>query len=105
MMKGTVLAMMITTAISTGNVTATKTNHLRLMTGNYYDYMVIETVDGNEWLLDEIEPGENQYMRYDEKCQNYVSIFEDGELVQVVFDTMGTDDLTDDIILTVRSID
>lgn len=104
MMKGTVLAMMITTATCT-SVTATKTNHISVMTGNYYDYMVIETVDGNEWLLDDSEPGENQYMRYDEKCQNYVSVFHDGELVQAVFDTLGTDDLTDDIILTVRRID
>ena len=23
----------------------------RIMCGNYYDYMVIETVDGNEWFL------------------------------------------------------
>lgn len=68
----------------------------RVMTGNYHDYMVIETIDGNDWLLDDSE--ESPYI------ENGVAIFEDGELVQVVFDTMGTETVTDDVILAVRSI-
>ena len=55
------------------------------MTGNYYDYMVVETADGNVWMVDEV--------------------FNDGELVQVSFDTKGTADVTDDEILKIRSID
>ena len=86
-------------------VTATESAQTRVMTGNYYDYMVIETVDGNEWLLDDTVTTDNPYMRYDTECLEYVSRFHDSELVQVLFDTLGTDDLTDDVILTVRSID
>lgn len=57
---------------------------LRVMCGNYYDYKVVETVDGNVWLI-------NQE-------------FEDGQLVQVHFDTKGTKDVKDDDILFVREI-
>lgn len=68
--------------------TQTQQPEIRVMTGNYYDYMVIETVDGNSWLMDEdAEP------------------FEDGELVQVSFDTKGTESVLDDEIIDVRSID
>ena len=67
------------------------------MCGNYYDYMVIETVDGNEWLLDDSEG--SQYI------EDGAAVFEEGELVQVVFDTMGTECITDDVIADVRSID
>lgn len=69
----------------------------RIMCGNYYDYMVIETVDGNEWLLDDSE--DSQYI------EDGAAVFEDGELVQVVFDTMGTELIMDDVIVEVRSID
>ena len=69
----------------------------RIMCGNYYDYMVIETVDGNEWLLDDSEG--SQYI------EDGAAVFEEGELVQVVFDTMGTECITDDVIADVRSID
>lgn len=68
----------------------------RIMSGNYYDYMVIETVDGNEWLLDDAEG--SKYI------ENGAAVFEDGELVQVVFDTKGTEAVTDDEIVEVRSI-
>ena len=47
--------------------------------------MVVETADGNVWMVDEV--------------------FNDGELVQVSFDTKGTADVTDDEILKIRSID
>ncbi len=69
----------------------------RIMCGNYYDYMVIETLDGNEWLLDDSEG--SQYI------DDSAAVFEDGELVQVVFDTMETESVTDDIIVEVRCID
>ena len=68
----------------------------RVMSGNYYDYLVIETVDGNEWLLDD-SPG-SKYI------ENSIAVFEDGELVQVVFDTKGTKTVMDDEIVEVRSI-
>lgn len=64
---------------------ATEVPRLDVMTGNYYDYMVVETADGNVWMVDEV--------------------FNDGELVQVSFDTKGTADVTDDEILKIRSID
>lgn len=69
----------------------------RIMCGNYYDYMVIETVDGNEWLLDDSEGS-----KY---TDDGAAVFEDGELVQVVFNTMGTESVMDDVIVEVRSID
>ena len=69
----------------------------RIMCGNYYDYMVIETMDGNEWLLDDAEG--SKYI------ENGAAVFENGELIQVVFDTKGTEAVTDDEIVKVRSID
>jgi hypothetical protein len=69
----------------------------RIMHGNYYDYMVIETVDGNEWLLDDTE--DSQYI------ESGTAVFEDGELVQVVFDTKGTETVTDDEIMEIRNMD
>lgn len=65
----------------------------RIMSGKYYDYMVIETEDGNEWLLDDSE--DNPYIENDHV------IFEAGESVQVVFDTMGTDIIEDDVIVDI----
>ena len=69
----------------------------RIMCGNYYDYMVIETVDGNEWLLDDTI--NSPYI------ENDIAVFEDGELVQVVFDTKGTEAVEDDEIVEVKNID
>lgn len=74
-----------------------------VMTGNYYDYMVIETVDGCQWFLDNTHSPDNPYMKYENG--RYVPVFEDSELVQVLFSTRGTADVTDDMILRVRSID
>lgn len=79
-------------------------NSIRITTGNYLDYMVINTVDGNDWLLDDGEPKNNPYMTYDSEYQEYVSLFENEELVQVVFDTKGTEDIKDDTILYVSKI-
>lgn len=69
----------------------------RVMAGNYYDYMVVKTVDGNEWLLDDSKS--SPYI------QDGISIFHDGALVQVMFDTMGTETVTDDVVIKVRCID
>lgn len=83
---------------------ANSTPDTRIMNGNYHDYMVIETLDGNEWLLDDACPEENPYMQYDADYEHYESIFEEGDLVQVVFDTKGTKGVTDDEIVFVRKI-
>ena len=64
---------------------AEETPELSVMTGNYSEYKVVETVDGNVWMID----------------QEY----HDGELVQLSLDTRGTETATDDIVLSVRSID
>lgn len=58
---------------------------LSVMTGNYYDYKVVETVDGNVWMIDQE--------------------FQDGELVQISLDTRGTESAADDTVIAVRSID
>lgn len=93
MKKNIITALTVIIALLTGFAAGRTTaqaqqSQLRVMTGNYYDYLVIETVDGNEWLMDEnAEP------------------FEDGELVQVTFDTKGTESILDDEILEIRSID
>ena len=76
----------------------------RVMTGNYYDYMVIETIDGNQWLLDDTPSDNNPYMVFDSQTQQYISAFEDGEMVQVLFSTNGTPSVLDDEILEVRRI-
>ena len=64
---------------------AEETPELSVMTGNYYDYKVVETVDGNVWMID----------------QEY----HDGELVQISLDTRGTESAADDTVIAVRSID
>lgn len=84
-MKKIIAAIILTatTALTTAQPD-TEVPRLDVMTGNYYDYMVVETADGNVWMVDEV--------------------FNDGELVQVSFDTKGTADVTDDEILKIRSI-
>ena len=62
-----------------------ETPELSVMTGNYYDYKVVETVDGNVWMIDQE--------------------FQDGELVQISLDTRGTESAADDTVIAVRSID
>lgn len=91
-MKKNIIAALIITATTlcagffAGRQTQTaEVPELSVMTGNYYDYKVVETVDGNVWMID----------------QEY----HDGELVQLSLDTRGTKTATDDIVLSVRSID
>ncbi len=93
MKKNIITALTVIIALLAGftagrSTTQAQQSQLRVMTGNYYDYLVIETVDGNEWLMDE-----------------GAAPFEDGELVQVTFDTKGTENILDDEILEIRSID
>lgn len=92
MKKHIITALFTVTALvsgfSLGKISTPETPQIRAMTGNYYDYMVIETVDGNTWLMDEDS-----------------TPFEDGELVQVSFNTKGTETVLDDEILEIRSID
>lgn len=91
MKKNIIAPLIITaTALCTGffagrQTQAEETPELSVMTGNYYDYKVVETVDGNVWMID----------------QEY----HDGELVQISLDTHGTATAADDTVIAVRSID
>ena len=66
----------------------------REVVGTYYDYLVVKTEDGNEYLLD--DSMNSPYIK-DSKV-----IFADGQQVNVEFDTCGTLDTTDDMIVGVR---
>lgn len=57
----------------------------RIMNGNYHDYKIVVTIDGNMWFINE---------EYQEE-----------ELLQVLFDTNKTSDIKDDKIVNIRSID
>ena len=71
---------------------------LRIDKGTYYDYLCIETADGNEWLLDDSE--DSKYI------DNGTAIFQSCESIIVLFDTMGTlDYLEDDVVLDVHSLE
>ena len=93
------LGMLFTTTIPTMAAT-TEINFpdLRTAEGIYYDYLTITTEDGNEWLLGD-EP-ESKYLD-----SNGNAIFQGGESVIVLFDTMGTENITDDVILDVHSFE
>lgn len=91
-MKKNIIAPLIITATAlvagffAGRQTqAAEVPELSVVTGNYYDYKVVETVDGNTWMID----------------QEY----HDGELVQISLDTRGTESAADDTVIAVRSID
>ena len=91
-MKKNIIATLIITATAlvagffAGRQTqAAEIPELSVMTGNYYDYKVVETVDGNVWMIDQE--------------------FHDGELVQISLDTRGTESAADDTVIAVRSID
>ena len=91
-MKKNIIATLIITATAlcagffAGRQTqAAETPELSVMTGNYYDYKVVETVDGNVWMIDRE--------------------FHDGELVQISIDTHETATAADDTVIAVRSID
>lgn len=94
------LGMLFTTTIPTMAAT-TEINFpdLRTAEGIYYDYLTITTEDGNEWLLGD-EP-DSKYLD-----SNGTAIFQNGESVIVLFDTMGTlDYLEDDVILDVHNLE
>lgn len=71
---------------------------LRTAKGTYYDYLTITTEDGNEWLLD--DSADSKYID-----SNGTAIFQNGESVIVLFDTMATENITDDVILDVHSLE
>lgn len=56
----------------------------RVMCGNYYDYQVVKTVDGNIWQINR-EYKENQ-------------------LLQLMFDTKGTETVIDDEIINIKEV-
>lgn len=59
-------------------------SEVRVMCGNYYDWEVIETVDGNVWQIDKE--------------------FEEGQLLQVMFNTKGTTTVVDDEIINIKEV-
>jgi hypothetical protein len=69
--------------------------NIRVDIGTYYDYLVVETSDGNEWLLEEIE----------EESQIEKVPFTEGDRFLCIFDTMGTDEIEDDVLLYMEYID
>ena len=92
------LGMLFTTAIPTmAQTKEISFPDLRIDKGTYYDYMVVETADGNEWLLD--DSANSKYI------DNGAAIFQSGESIVVLFDTMGTENVTDDVILDVHSLE
>lgn len=74
------------------------TTETRTAQGTYYDYLVVETEDGNEWLLD--DSTKSKYLD-----SNGNAIFRSGESITVLFETMGTENITDDVILDVHSFE
>ena len=70
---------------------------LRTAEGTYYDYLCVETTDRNEWLLGD-DP-ESKYLD-----ENGKAIFQSGETVIILFDTMGTENITDDVVLAVLDL-
>lgn len=83
--------------LSAGLAFCPVSNNVRIETGVYHDYLVISTTD-SEWLLDD-----SSSSKYLDSSNN--AIFEDGDLVIVFFDTMGTETKTDDIIINVKEVE
>lgn len=81
---------------------------IRTASGTYYNYMCIETSDGNEWLLSDSKPKSNPYMRKvtvfknGKRTKEYVPVFKSGQKVIVTFDTRGTKTKKDDRIISVK---
>ena len=74
----------------------------RVENGNYYNYMCVVSEDGNEWLLDDSHSSE----RYMENVDGiYMPVFESGECVQITFDTKGTENIYDDEIMNIESLE
>lgn len=107
-MKKFVLSILLSATLlsSCGNINHTsQDNNIRIMTGTYHDYMVVTTMDGNDWFIDDSNPTGNPYMAYDADYGHYDAIYHEAELLQVVFNTKGTTDILDDEIMRIRSID
>ena len=108
-MKKTMVSIILAATMAS-SVAMAKVPETRTMTGKYYDYMCIETKDGNEWLLSDEQAAHNPYMRKrvvrfnGKKRVEYVPKFRNGQCVRVKFDTMGTNKVTDDRIISVKAI-
>ena len=76
---------------------------IRVENGNYYDYMCVVDSNGEEWLLDDSLSSENRYMH--EVDGIYMPVFEQGECVQITFDTKGTQDIYDDEIVNIEGLE
>lgn len=74
----------------------------RTCKGTYHNYLVIETKDGNEWLLSDAQAKSNPYMKWDKRHKCYVPKFREGQKVTVKFDTRGTRTKLDDVIVWVK---
>lgn len=80
----------------------------RQMQGTYYNYMCIVTKDGHEWLLSDKQSKSNPYMKRVVRLYNgrrkvvYVPVFKPGQKVKVTFNTKGTRNVRDDVIVKVR---
>lgn len=96
--KVAILTVGLVSLFSTAIPMVSKATETRTVQGTYYDYLVVETEDGNEWLLGD-EP-DSKYLD-----SNGNAIFRSGESITVLFDTMGTENITDDVILNVESED
>ena len=95
--KALILTVGLVSLFSTAIPMVSKATETRTVQGKYYDYLV-ETEDGNEWLLD--DSTESKYLD-----SNGNAIFRSGESITVLFDTMGTENITDDVILDVHSFE
>lgn len=75
---------------------------IRTTTGIYHDYLVVETKDGHIWEL--ADDADSKYLENTFVNDMLVrkAIFEEGEKVRVTFDTCGTQNVTDDIVLNVQ---
>ena len=111
-MKKKMIIMLVAAMMLNNPVTAraAKKQNQRTAVGTYQDYMSIETNDGNEWLLSDEDPENNPYMklktiRINGKLQSvYVARFQSGQKVKVKFNTMGTKNVEDDKIVSVKVI-
>lgn len=107
MRKIGIVAMAIIMMGSSMGASAQNTQY-RTMVGKYYDYMVVETRDGREWMLPDDQRRSNPYMKRvrvkvnGKRKWEYVSKFKPGQKVVVKFDTQGTKYRGDDVIVSVR---
>lgn len=91
----------VTMFITTSEASPAKDKY-RTCKGTYHNYLVIETKDGNEWLLSDAQKKSNPYMKWDKRHKCYIPRFREGQKVTVKFDTKGTKTKLDDAIVWVK---